>query len=650
MNDFEKAVSEGETVIPTPASIEAASSESPVQLEEPEVCAENESPALAIAEVTEENQSEVCSEPESPSLDIAEVAENSSEARLPNYFAMGKEELLEALKEILNAGNMEAHKEVAVIKQAFFNIRNKEALEEVNAYVEAGNAPESFSSVPDECEIEFKKLFTEFKEKRSEYIAAEEAKKKENLERKLAILSELKKISEDIDTVNARFSDFQQLQQEFKAIKDIPAQSETETWKEFQIVSEKFYDHLKMNKELRDLDFKKNLEAKRALIEEAQILEKMSDPIAAFRKLQTLHEEWRNIGPVAKELREGIWDEFKEASTIINKRHQDYFEQRKAAELENEIAKTKLCEEVEAIDVATLKSFHSWNEATDKVIEIQKRWKEYGFASKKANAALYSRFRKACDVFFESKTAYFQKTKDEFSENLAKKTALCEKAESLKELGDINKAADEVVKLQAEWKKIGAVPRKQSDAIWQRFQTACNYFFIERKKQSNARRQEENNNLEAKRNIITRLKELPLDGDRKEVIGKVKDLQAEWQKVGFVPFKHKDKIYTEYREVVDALYNSYEAKENKARMNNFQERVNDLRNDSRQLGRERDRLVRAYESRRNEIKTIENNMCFFNVKSSAGNSMLREMENKVNRLKEDMKQIEEKISILDSQE
>ncbi len=627
MNDFEKAVPEQEAVVPTPAPEEAVSEETRVSQEETPVCAEGESPAL----------------------EIAEAADKADEPRQPNYFAMSKEELLGALREILESGNMEAHKEVATVKQAFFNIRNKETLEEVNAYMEAGNAPESFSSAPDEAEAEFKKLYSEFKEKRAQYMAADEARRQENLGKKLAILEELRRISEDIDTVNVKFSDFQQLQQDFKAIKDIPAQAETETWKEFQAASEKFYDHLKMNKELRDLDFKKNLEAKRSLIEEAKKLETMSDPVAAFRKLQTLHDEWRNIGPVAKDLREGIWDEFKEASTVINRRHQDYFEQRKASELENEQAKTALCEEVEAIDMSALKSFHAWNDATDKVIGIQKRWKEFGFASKKANAALYTRFRKACDEFFEGKTAYFQKTKDEFASNLAQKTELCEKAEALKELGDINKAAEEVVKLQAAWKKIGAVPRKQSDAIWQRFQTACNYFFDERKKQSSARRQEENANLEAKRAVIAKLKELPLDGDRREVIGKVKELQAEWQKIGFVPFKQKDKVYADYREICDTLYNSYEAKETKARMNSFQDRVSELKGDSRQLGKERDRLVRAYEARRNEIKTIENNMGFFNVKSSAGNSMLREMENKVNRLKEDMRQIEEKIAILDAQ-
>ncbi len=615
MNELEKTVPAEEQVNPTPS----------------EACAVETSPAEDISEATDR---------------IEDAAEEETPV---NYHNMSKAELNEAMRAILAENRMDAHKEVTAIKQAFFNIRSRETMDEVNAFVEAGNDPKDFSSMPDEEEIEFKKMYTEFKEKRADYLAAEETRRQENLQKKQAILDQIRTIAEDIDNVNVKFPEFQQLQQDFKAIKDIPATAETEIWKNFQTVVEQFYDHLKMNKELRDLDFKKNLEAKKALVEEAKKLEEQSDPVAAFRSLQSLHDEWRNIGPVAKELRESLWDEFKEASTVINKRHQEYFEQRKATEQANEEAKTKLCEEIEAIDLSTLNSFNAWTAATDKVIELQKKWKEYGFASKKANTALYTRFRKACDDFFSGKTEYFQKTKDEFNANLEKKTALCEKAEALKETDDIRKAANEIVKLQAEWKKIGSVPRKQSDAIWQRFQTACNYFFDERKKLNSAKRDEENANLDAKRAIIAKLKELPLDGDRREVIGQVKELQAEWQKIGFVPFKLKDKVYAEYREACDALYGAYEARENKARMSNFRERVNELKGGGQKLDRERDKLLRAYEARKAELKTMENNMGFFNVKSSAGNSMVKEMENKIKRLKEDMAQIEEKIAILDAE-
>lgn len=596
-----------------------------------------------------------CVETTSPALDLAEVAdavedEKDENKDLRRFHSLDKDGLIAEIKDILANDRMDAHKEVTALKQAFFNIKTRENLEQLNAFIDEGNDPAAFSSPVDEKENEFKALYSEFKEKRAAFILADEEKRKENLEKKNAILEQLKAITEDIDNVNVRFPEFQQLVQDFKAIKEIPPTAESEIWKQFQMVTEQFYDHLKMNKELRDLDFKKNLEAKKSLIDEAKKLEENPDPIAAFRNLQTIHEQWRNIGPVAKDLRDSIWEEFKAASAVINRRHQEYFEKRKEAELANEEAKTKICEEIEAIDLNAINSFNEWNSTTDKIIELQKKWREYGFAPRKSNTVLYTRFREACDKFFNAKTEYFQKTKDEFAANLEKKTKLCERAEALKETEDIRKATAEVVKLQAEWKKIGSVPRKYSDSIWERFQKACNYFFDERKKQENARREVENANLEKKRAIIEELKMLPKDGDRREVIGRVKELQAAWQEAGFVPFRLKDKIYAEYRAICDELYGAFDSKERKARMNNFQERVTNLKNEGQNLNRERDRLVRVLEAKRNEMKTIENNMGFFNVKSSAGNSMVKEMERKINRLKDEMKQVEEKIAILEAGE
>lgn len=567
-----------------------------------------------------------------------------------NFHDLDKAGLVAELKNILANDMMEAHKDVTALKQAFFNIKTKENLEQLNAFIDEGNDSAAFSSPVDEMENEFKTLYSEFKEKRAAYILADEEKRKANLEQKQAILVRLREITEDIDNVNIRFPEFQQLQQDFKAVKEIPATAESDIWKQFQIITEQFYDHLKMNKELRDLDFKKNLELKRSLIEEAKKLADHADPIAAFRSLQTIHENWRNIGPVAKEIRDAVWEEFKEASAVVNRRHQDYFEQRKAAEQANEEAKTKICEEVEAIDLSSLGNFGEWNAATERIIDLQKKWREYGFAPRKTNTLLYTRFREACDRFFNAKTEYFQKAKDELASNLEKKIALCEKAEALKGTEDIRKATAEVVRLQAEWKKIGSVPRKQSDAIWERFQTACNYFFDERKKLDSARREEENANLEKKRSIIEELKGLPKDGDRREVIGKVKELQAAWQEAGFVPFKLKDKIYAEYRAICDELYGAYDSKEKRARMNNFQERVATMKGEGQSLGRERDRLQRVLEAKRNDLKTIENNMGFFNVKSSAGNSMVKEMERKMARLADEIKQVEEKIAILSAGE
>lgn len=638
MNENEKVDPIEESTRPE-TSPAAAGPEKECLKEKETECAETSSPSLAIEAVADSQESEAAPAEETPSAEEGK-----------RFHSMSKQELLDALKEILAADNMEAHREVTAIKQAFFNIKSRENLEELNAFIEAGNQPEAFSSTPDEVENEMKTLYSEFKERRAAFIAADEERRKENLAKKMEIIDKMKEIAGDIDNVNVKFPEFQQLQQDFKAIKDIPAPAETETWKTFQTVVEQFYDHLKMNKELRDLDFKKNLEAKRQLIESAKKLAAAPDPVAAFRTLQGLHDEWRNLGPVAKDIRESLWEEFKEASTVVNKRHQEYFEKRKADEQANEEAKTALCEEVEAIDLTKINSFNAWGEATDKVIALQKKWREYGFASKKANTALYARFRKDCDAFFEAKTAYFQKVRDELSANLEKKTALCEKAEALKGTDDIRQATAEIVKLQAEWKKIGSVPRKQSDAIWQRFTQACNYFFDERKKQNKERRHEENENLEKKRAIIAKLNELPKDGDRSEVIGKVKELQAEWNEIGFVPFKLKDKVFAEYREVCDALYGAYNSRESRARMDNFHARVNSLKGDGQKIDRERDRLVRALDSRRNELQTIENNMGFFSVKSSQGNSMMKEMERKISRLKDDIKEIEQKIAVIDSEE
>ena len=619
MNELEKTVAGEETVTPAP---EVAETEN--------TCIVESSPALDIAQVADDHQEE----------------EKTDGRRI---HSMSKEELRDALKDIVDSDNMEAHKEVTAIKQAFFNLKSRENIELLDAYVEAGNDPATFSAQPDEVENELKSLYAEFKERRAAYLAAEEARRADNLEKKQEILTRMEEIAGDIDNVNTKFPEFQQLQVDFKEIKDVPATAETDIWKQFQNVVERFYDNLKINKELRDFDFKKNLEAKRALIDEAKKLESISDPVAAFRSLQGLHDQWRAIGPVAKEIRDEIWDEFKDASTVINKRHQDYFEQRKASELANEEAKTKLCEEIETIKSDEIKTFADWNATTERIVELQKKWKEYGYASKKANTVLYNRFRKACDDFFAAKAAYFQRTKDELNSNLEKKTALCEKAESLKNSDDVKKATDEIVKLQTEWKSIGSVPRKHSDALWQRFTSSCNYFFDERKRQNKERHREEQENLDRKRDIIARLSELPKDGDRREIMPKIKELQAEWQTVGFVPFKMKDKIFTEYRAVCDALYDAYNQREARQRMSNFQNRVSELKGDGNKINRERDRLIRVCESRRMELKTIENNMGFFSVKSSAGNSMLKDMENKVKRIKEDIKELEAKIALLDAE-
>lgn len=614
--------------------------------------------AEAIAEAASEacecaERDNVCAEETSPSLDIAAVAdqaEGEKEEPVRNYHSMTKEEMVDALKEIVAAGDMEAHKDVAALKQAFYILHNKQLAEELDAFVSAGNSPETFSATPDENEAVFKTLLADFREKRNAFLEEKEEARRKNLEEKNRIIEELKTLAEDIDNINVHFPKFQQLQQDFKAVGEVPAGADNDIWKAYQSVVELFYDRLKMNKELRDLDFKKNLELKNALIEKAKELTEEPDPIDAFKRLQTLHEQWREIGPVAREIREEIWSQFKELSTVINKRHQDFFQARKASEQANEDAKTALCEKAEAVDMASLKSFADWDKVTKEIIEMQAEWKGVGYASKKMNTLLFNRFRKACDDFFTAKAEYFKKTKEEFRDNLAKKEALCEKAEALKDRYEDRAAYDEMVALQKEWRTVGVVRRKQGDEVWKRFCAAVDAFHDARKKLLNGRRDEETENLKAKKAVIEKLSAISEEAERKDVIGTIRELQAEWQKIGHVPFKQKDAINAEYREQLDRLYGAFDLRESRQRMRRFEGEVKKMEGDGNKLGKERDRLVRAMEARQAELKTIENNLGFFNIKSSAGNSLLKDMERKIQKIKEDISQIKEKIALLDKKE
>lgn len=594
----------------------------------------------------------VCAVESSPALDLAAVADAEEEAEdgsAKNYHAMTKQEMVDALRDIVSAGNMEAHREVAAIKQAYYSLHNREMTAELEAFIAAGNSPEAFSATPDGCEGELKNLLAEFREKRNVYLEEKEMERRKNLEAKTAVVDELKALVEDIDNINLHFPKFQELQQKFKEIGEVPAGADNDIWKSYQITVEQFYDRWKMNKELRDLDFKKNLELKTALVEKAEALADVADPIEAFKRLQTLHDEWREIGPVAREIREELWSRFKEASTVVNKRHQDFFQERKANEQANEEAKIALCDKVEAIDIASFKNFSDWDNATKEIIALQQEWKGLGYASKKMNNALFARFRKACDDFFTAKAEYFKRSKEEVKDNLAKKEALCEKAEALLGRYQERAAFDELQALQKEWRTIGVVRRKQGDEVWKRFCTAVDAFYDARKKLLNGRRDEETENLKAKRSIIERLKAISEDSERKDVIGTIRELQNEWQSVGHVPFKQKDAVNTEYRAELDRLYGAFDLRESRQRMRRFEGEVKKMEGDDNKIGKERDRLVRAMEARQAELKTIENNLGFFNIKSSAGNSMLKDFERKIQKIKEDISQIKEKIKVLDKQ-
>ena len=604
-----------------------------------------------------ESVSEECAEETSPSLDLAETADRITEERKEekkgddnavNYHHMSKTELRDSLKEIIDSGNLERHKEVATIKQAFYSLHNKELATQLNEFVEAGNAPENFVSTPDETETEMKSLLNEFREKRNVYLEEKEEQKKKNLEEKKRIIKELNDIADDIDNVNLHYSKFQQLQQDFKNAGEVPASDESEIWKNFQAVVELFYDRLKMNKELRDLNFKKNLELKTLLVEKAKQLADMTDPVEAFKILQGLHSQWREIGPVARELREEIWNNFKDATTVINKRHQDYFQERKANEQVNEEAKTVLCEKAEQIKIDELKNFNDWDNATKEIINLQQEWKSLGFASRKANNQLFARFRKVCDDFFTAKAEFFKKTKEESRENLAKKEALCVKAEALLDRIEDRKAFEELQQIQKEWKTIGVVRKKQGDEIWKRFCAAVDAFYDGRKKLFSGKREEENANLEIKKNIIEELRNIPDTAEKSEVESTIRELRDKWQETGFVPIKQKDTIYKEYRAELDRLYNAFNIRENRQRINRYANEVKKFEGDESKIGKERDKLLRAIESRQLELKTIENNLGFFNFKTTAGNSMMKDYEKKIQKLKDEIDQIKEKIKLLDN--
>lgn len=558
-----------------------------------------------------------------------------------------KEDIMARLTKMAADETVEiSREEISHLKQRFYAIRKAEQEAELTAHLADGKDAESFIPALDPAEEEFKSLMNTVRERKAAQAAAEEEERNNNLTRKLALIEELNTISADTDNVNRAFPRVKEIQAEFKEIGEVPATEATELWKNYQGAVEQFYDQLKVNKDLRDYDFRKNLELKTLLCEEAEKLNEEEDIVLAFKRLQNLHDEWRQTGPVAKEVREEIWARFKDASTLVNKKYQGFFEERKARELENEKAKTEICERVEALDFSSLNTYAAWDEMTKQILAAQEDWKKLGFASRKTNNQLFSRFRSVCDKFFTLKAEHYREMKEELAANLARKTALCEKAEALKDSTDWKKTADELVRLQKEWKTIGTVPKKHSDSIWHRFQTACDAFFESRKANLNESRAAEQVNLKAKREIIAALKEIPLDSNRAETMPKVKELQAKWQTIGHVPMREKDKLYDEYRAACDALYNRLGR--DRGGRSRFEDVINEMGADQQKLYRERERILRAFEIKRNELKTYENNLGFLSSKSKSGDSMVREMERRIQRIKDDLASIEEKIKLIDS--
>ena len=561
---------------------------------------------------------------------------------------LSREEIVETLKKLVEGPVEEVKEEVDELKQAYYKQKKLEIEEAKSAFVAAGNPESDFVPAPDELEETLKSLLSVFREKKAEYTASLEKQKEENLARKQQILDEIKAITADSDNINKQYTRFQELQQAFKEPCELPSSAVSGLWKSFQACVENFYDLLKINKELRDYDFKKNLEQKTALCEAAEALLTNDDVVSAFKQLQLLHDEWRVIGPVAKELREELWNRFKDASTEVNKRYQSFFEARKEVERKNEEAKTALCEEIEAIDMNALTSFAQWDEATKHVLDLQSRWKTLGFASRKMNNVLFERFRKTCDEFFARKAEYFKAVKERMAANLEKKKALCEKAEALKDSTDWKTTTDIYVALQKEWKTIGPVAKKHSDAIWKRFVSACDYFFAQKNSQLASTRQAEQENLEKKREIIARLKAIDESVEPDEAIKTVRELMAQWNTIGYVPFKEKDKIYKEYQAQLDILFARLNMNETRNRLSNFSATVQQMADGNHdKLYRERERLLRMYDQKKAELQTYENNVGFLNISSKKSSGLLKEMERKMQKIREEMQLIEQKVQLID---
>ncbi|MDY5361410.1 MAG: DUF349 domain-containing protein, partial [Sodaliphilus sp.] len=528
-----------------------------------------------------------------------------SEESLTNYAAMDKKQLVEVLQNLAQQPVNEVKEDVVRVRVAFAAIRKEELAKEKEAFIAKGNEEAAFAPAADELEEQFKSLYAEIKEKRAAYNAAQDALKAENLAKKREIISKINEIAEDADNVNRQYSTVQQLQQDFKAIGEVPSENDTEVWKSYQVAVERFYDLLKMNKELRDYDFKKNLEQKQALCAEAEALDEEADIVDAFKKLQQLHTSWREIGPVSKEIREELWTRFKNASAVINKKYQSFFEERKANEKKNAEGKEALCVKIEAISTDNLKTYAAWDEATKAIIGLQEEWKKLGFASRKVNTELFARFRKSCDEFFAKKAEFFKRMKDELAANLAKKIELCEKAEALKDSTEWKKTTDALIALQKEWKTVGPVVKKHSDAVWKRFIAACDAFFEEKKKQNVNVHSVEHENLKQKKDIIAQINSILENKETEDAPNKVRELMKKWQEVGHVPYKEKDKVYAEYKAAIDKAFEQLDMKAKKARMANFANSINQM-SDTGKVYHERERLVRAYEMKSQELKTYEN--------------------------------------------
>ena len=572
----------------------------------------------------------------------------STPSVVSNYSTLSNEELIEALKKCLNQEVEEVKNDVESIKQAFYRNHRAEVENQKKLFLENGGVEEDFVPKPNELEETFKSLLKEFRDKKAEHLARVEKEKQDNLLKKQQILEKMKILADAKDDVSTHINEFRALQQEWKSIGQVPPSSLSELFKQYNAYQEAFWDLIKINNELREYDFKKNLEAKIQICEAAEKLMDEPDVVTAFQHLQKLHNEWHEIGPVSRELREEIWQRFKNASTAINKKHQTYFESIRKIEEDNLAAKTALCEKIESIDFSVLKTFSEWEEATKNVLALQDEWRTIGFAPRKLNQKVFERYRHACDAFFSAKAEFFKQVRNSYAENYRKKVELCENAESLKDNTDWKETSEKFIQLQKEWKAIGPVPRKYSDELWKRFISACDYFFDQKKKNTNSLHGEELENLEKKKNLIARINSLKKSDHPNETVATLKALIEEWSTIGHVPFKEKDKVYKDFRAAVDKKYEELNIDWVSRRLDTFKNNLKDMNTKGQsKLIHERDKLLHARERLNSEIATYENNLGYFTSTTQKGSKVILELERKIDTLKEESRLIEEKIRLIE---
>jgi hypothetical protein len=596
-----------------------------------------------------EDTAESVEELATPVEEVAAPAEVTIAAP-PETDRRSKAEIIEQLSVVVEKEASDAVRdEVDALKQSFYKLRRTETEAEKKAFMDAGGTEENFYTKADPLEEKLKKYLTVFREKRAALNAATEKIKEQNLLRKKNILEKLQALSESTDDFYKVYNEFRKLQQQWKEIKQVPHNAVNELWKEYQNYSEKFYDLLKINNEMRDYDFRKNLELKQALCEAAERLDEEKDVLSAYHKLQKLYQDWREIGPVAREFREDIWGRFKKATAVINKKHQEHFEAMRGKEQHNLEEKTALCVEMEAIDYAAIDSFKEWDQQYKLVLERQDKWKSLGYAPKKQNVKVFERFRAACNIFFQKKSEYYREFREKLTANLEKKTALCEKAEALKDSQEWREASEQFSALQREWKTIGGVPRKLSDALWKRFNSAIDYFLEQKNARFSSQKTEEDENLKRKKELIAQINAIDESLPANEAINLLREYMEEFHRTGFVPFRDKDKVNKEFRTAVDQQYGRLKMDENERRLQSFKSNLNEKSGDrsKNRILSERERLMRNYERLKSDIQTYENNFGFLSVSSKSGDGLIREMQRKIDSLKEELLLIEKKIDAID---